>query len=236
VIALAVVAGSVALVVGLGRAAGPRAAGHIFLSGALFFTLGAVATVVRLVGGPGSAPGRPSLRHGCGMVAVGAVMLGLDYVDGWVAVETTRANFRAALDRGQTAAKAGDWARAVDAYSAAVRLDPDSADARRRRGAAYLHLGELDRALADLEVAARLDPADVGVVYNRGVAKAQLGDVTGALADFSEAIRLDPTRARAYQARGEMHARTGNAAGAEADRRRAAELDPALNKGGWLDL
>ena len=147
-----------------------------------------------------------------------------------------RAQFRAAFDRGQSAARDRDWAGAAAAYSEAIRLDPASVDALRRRGSAYLHLGENDRALADLDAAARLAPGDAALVYNRGLARARLGDNAGALADFSEAIRLDPGLARAYQARAVIHARREEMAEAEADWRRAAELDPALNKGAGLDL
>jgi tetratricopeptide (TPR) repeat protein len=225
-----VVIAAVALVAGLGWSAGPRATGIFFLLGAALLLLGACVTAARLV------DGLPSLREGLIAIALGAAILGFDWVDGWMTAETTRAKVRVALDRGQAAAKAGDWAAAADAYSEAIQLDPDNSDALRRRGSAYLHLRENDRALADLDAAGRLRPDDAGTAYNRGLARARLGDATGALADFTEAIRLDPTLARAYQARGTMHARAGNAAQAEADWQRAAELDPALNKGGGLDL
>jgi tetratricopeptide (TPR) repeat protein len=235
--AAAVVAGAVALAVGVGRAAGPRAGGVTFLSGAFFLTLGTAVTAAHLAGiAPATTAAHRSARSGWVGIALGAAMLGLVWVDGWVATESARQKVQVALERGHTAAKAGDWAGAADAYAEAVRLDPDNADALRRRGAAYLHLGEYDRALADLDMAARLTPSDVGVVYNRGLARAQLGDAPGAVADFSEVIRLDPTLARAWYARGNMHAKLGNAVQAEADWRRATELDPALNKGSGLDL
>ena len=234
--ALAVVVGAGALVVVLGRAAGPRAGGHTFLFGVLFLTLGAIAIATRLARLRPAEHGRWSVRAEWGVLVIGAAFLGLDWVDGWVAAETTRANIRAALGRGQTAVKAGDWAGAADAYSEAIRLDPDNADARRRRGAAYLHLGELDRALADLDAAARLAPDDVGVVYNRGLARFHLGDAARGAGRLlgSHPAGPDPGsgvsgpwhRTRAAGKRGS--GRGGLAAG--------GRVGPGPEKGGGLDL
>ena len=226
-------------------AEGHRAAFQ-FALGLGLIVIGAGLTVLRRTasdaflrrhfGEPGAGRMRRARWEGWVAMLAGAAMLGLLYLDRKVEAITAQAQFQAALDRGLTAARTHDWQAAADAYSEAIRLDPASADALRRRGAAYLHLGELDRAVADLDGAARLDPADAGTVYNRGLARARLGDDAGALADFTEAVRLNPGLARAYQARGAVHARRGEAAEAEADWRRAVELDPALNRGGGLDL
>lgn len=232
--AVAVPVGAVALVAGLGWAAGPRVGGSLFVSGAAVLLLGAALTAARLAGARDAPPPAPPfLRSGWAGLLIGAALLGLDAADGRVAAEV---KFQSALSRGQAAAAAGDWAGAADAYSEAVRLDPKSGDALRCRGTAYLHLGRNDQALADLDAAVALVPPNASLVYNRGLARARLGDGEGALADFSEAVRLDPGLARAYKARAAVRVRQGDAAGAEADRRRAAELDPALKRGGGPDL
>jgi tetratricopeptide (TPR) repeat protein len=239
-----VVGGAVAVTIAFARAAGPRASGLQFVFGAMLLFFGALTTAIRLIiarrtPGPPTRPG-PDLNRLCrgGWVGIvlGLAALGLDYVDGRVEEETARAKSRAALDRGQAAAKAGDWTGAADAFSEAVQFDPSSADALRRRAVAYLRLGENERAIADLDAALGLEAGDAKATYNRGLARSRLGDMDGALADFSQAIRLDPNYARAYHARGNMNARAGNAAQAEADWQRAMELDPALNKGTGLDL
>ena len=242
----AILLGSAGFAVLVIRWADTHPTGFQLVLGLTFVALGAGLMVLHLTasdaflhrhfGEPGAGRMRRSLRSGWAGVVLGAAMLGLYYLDRHAKSITAEAQFQVAFDRGRTAAQARDWQSAADAYSEAIRMDPASADALRRRGSAYLHLGEFDRALADLDGAARLDPADAGTVYNRGLARARLGDDAGALADFSEAIRLNPELARAYQARGAVHARRGDADQAEADWRRAVELDPALNKGGGLDL
>ena len=165
---------------------------------------------------------RRALRGGWAGVVLGAAMVGLTTWTARPRRSRPSADSRRPSTAGSPPPGTGTGRAAADAYSEAIRLDPASVDALRRRGSAYLHLGENDRALADLDAAARLAPGDAASVYNRGLARARLGDNAGALADFSEAIRLDPGLARAYQARAVMHARREEMAEAEADWRRAA--------------
>jgi tetratricopeptide (TPR) repeat protein len=222
---------AVAVAAGLAWAAGPRAGGRQFLTGVAVLLLGAAFGSIRLAGIGGPTPeARRLWRGGWIGIVLGLALIGLDFGDGWYERQTLRNNVNVALNRGQEAAKAGEWAAAAAAGSDALRLDPDNVAALRRRAAAYLHLGENEKALADLDAALRLAPDDPATTYNRGLARARLNDNAGALADFTEAIRLNPKLARAYQARSRIHARLGNNAEADADWQRAVELDPALQR------
>lgn len=52
------------------------------------------------------------------------------------------------FDRGIAYEKTGDYDRAIDSYSMAVRLDPYYAEAYRKRGDVYANKGDTDRANA----------------------------------------------------------------------------------------
>lgn len=183
--------------------------------------------------GEPAADQRRFLRGGWVGVLLGAALLGLHYFDRWV---QAKAQFNVAFNRGISAAQARDWQTAAEAFSEAIRLDPNDARPYRHRGAAYLHQAEYDQALADLDEALRLAPDDAHAVYNRGVAYVQKNDLDRALADFGEAIRLNPSFAKAYLARSRVYGKKGDDAHARADQQKATELDPSLEKSGGPSL
>jgi tetratricopeptide (TPR) repeat protein len=210
-----------------------------YVLGVGFLALGLVFTTLQLTlsddflrrhfGEPSAGQMRRAWRGGWVGILLGGAMLGVLYLDRWVQATAAEAQSKAAYNRGLSAAKTGDWQAAVDAFSEAIRLDPNSARAYRNRGVAFLHQGEDDRALEDLGAAIRLDPNDANTFYNRGVTYCRKGDLARALADFTEAIRLNPGYAKAYLARSKVHDRKGDHEQAKADRQKAAELDPALD-------
>lgn len=104
----------------------------------------------------------------------------------------------------------GGFARAVEAYSQAIELDPNYAPAYFYRGLAGIWLEKWQGALADMQQAALLDPAQPfahhvsGLIYMRQEAYAE------AVAAYGRAIELRPDqlsfradRAAAYFALGE---------------------------------
>jgi tetratricopeptide (TPR) repeat protein len=94
--------------------------------------------------------------------------------------------------RGNIYGSKGDLDRAIADLSAAIRLEPDSAEFRSYRGLAYAMKGDLDRAIADYDEAIRLDPMGVGLFDDRGRVYVKKGDLVRAIGDFEEALRLDP--------------------------------------------
>jgi Tfp pilus assembly protein PilF len=67
-------------------------------------------------------------------------------------------DYRALLARGDTALRADQTYVALEAYSGAVALQPDSMLAHLRRAEAYQRRGEVDEAARDFRTAAALDP------------------------------------------------------------------------------
>lgn len=88
------------------------------------------------------------------------IMSVCDKADGASAVasETPPADPRALIQNGDDLKNAGDYARAIVAYSAAVRADPALAEAYNKRGEAWRANGDRRRALADFDAALKVDP------------------------------------------------------------------------------
>src|SRR5215471_18166673 len=137
-----------------------------------------------------------------------------------------RARYSTLMSQGQTDINNGDYDRAIEAFSDAMRLDPKSALAFTNRGVAYERRGDMDRAIADFSEAIRLDPNYALASSNRGIAYARKGDNDRAIADYNEAIRLDPKNALAFADRGIAYGKKGDNDRAIADFNEAIRLDP----------
>jgi tetratricopeptide (TPR) repeat protein len=79
---------------------------------------------------------------------------------------------------------------AIDAFSAAVKCDPNAAKYYSSRGAAYSRLGQSTEAMADLETALKLDPSDGKTYFNRGHLRLRQQNEAGATEDFRRAVEL----------------------------------------------
>jgi tetratricopeptide (TPR) repeat protein len=71
-------------------------------------------------------------------------------------------------NRGNAWDAKGDYDRAIDDFSAAIRLDPNYGIAYSNRGRAWTVLLELDRAIADFNEAIRINPKHANAYFNRG--------------------------------------------------------------------
>jgi tetratricopeptide (TPR) repeat protein len=121
----------------------------------------------------------------------------------------------------------GNYQQAIDNYTQALQLIPDSSTALStylNRGYAYLNLGNWQGAIDDYNRALEIDPNDARAYSERGDARRELGDIQGAIADYTQAINLDPSLAYAYNNRAFVLNRQGDLNGAEADLKKAAEL------------
>ncbi len=87
--------------------------------------------------------------------------------------------------------EAGDTALA--ACSAAIKANPNDAEAFQGRGSAYVRRGENERAIADYNTAIKISP-EFGLPYfNRGLVLESKNQLKEALSDFKRAAELDPT-------------------------------------------
>ena len=95
-----------------------------------------------------------------------------------------------------------DAAEKVRAYTEAIRLYPDYADAFRNRGIALHGMNALDEALENYNQAIRLNASDFHAYQNRSVIRQKKGDTAGAKEDFEKAQRLKVDRAKPLVERG----------------------------------
>jgi len=103
------------------------------------------------------------------------------------------------LKRGESAASAHQYGRAIADYTTAIQLQPDYAEAYNDRGFAYYLKGDVERAIADYTRAIELRP-DYPKAYNsRGVAYMAHGyGASKSVPDFDRAIALKPDFRYAY--------------------------------------
>jgi tetratricopeptide (TPR) repeat protein len=83
------------------------------------------------------------------------------------------------------------YLEARDAFSKAIELKPDYADAWLNRGQSYVYLNQLDQALADFDKADQLEPLDFWARLRRGLVLERLGRWKQALADYSKCMELE---------------------------------------------
>ena len=99
------------------------------------------------------------------------------------------------FDEGVQLVESGEFDKAIDAFTGAIRLNPQYAAAFYNRGTAYLNLCQPQRAIEDLDEAIRLNPREAVVYANRAVVYTLLGDNPRAQQDVDQAVALgiDPT-------------------------------------------
>jgi lipoprotein NlpI len=95
-------------------------------------------------------------------------------------------------NRGNAYQNKGDYARAIQDYDQAIRLNSDSALIFNNRGSAHQHRGDYERAIQDYEQAIRLDPTSARAFNNRGRVNHLKENYAQAIKDYDEAIELDP--------------------------------------------
>jgi len=86
----------------------------------------------------------------------------------------------------------GNYGKAVEDSSRAIRIDPDSAVTYVIRARAYFEMGDMDRAIADSTQAIRRDRNNVGAYSIRGNAYGKKGDMDRAIADWKSILKINP--------------------------------------------
>lgn len=100
---------------------------------------------------------------------------------------------------GITRRATGDYDKAIDYYSSAIRLDPTEAVYYQNRGNLWhKDKRDFDKALADYDEALQLRPMEAKLHTLRGILRREQGHPDDALKSFDEAIRLQPDQGRAY--------------------------------------
>lgn len=80
---------------------------------------------------------------------------------------------------------------AIEAYSRAIKLDPQNASAYRLRGYIYLITGKKEDAVKDLKTSVKIDSLEVWSHYNLALAYMAVKDTVNALASVKRVFELD---------------------------------------------
>ena len=88
--------------------------------------------------------------------------------------------------------EAGDILGAVDAYSAALRIQPDHPGVRSNLGAAYVRLGKYDQAIEQYKAALRADATNPAFRFNLGLAYYKAARLPEAIEAFQAVVSASP--------------------------------------------
>jgi tetratricopeptide (TPR) repeat protein len=122
--------------------------------------------------------------------------------------------YRDLIEQGDRALIQADSFAAVEAFSVAIALKPDSMLGYLKRGEAYRQYGELETALKDLRTASRLDPAATRPLELLGDVEQSLGRYDRAATRYEQYIRIDDRSPRVLYKLALSRLQGGNAVGA----------------------
>jgi tetratricopeptide (TPR) repeat protein len=94
------------------------------------------------------------------------------------------------FERGNQAFEHEDYQDAINNYTEAIRLNPQSIRSYNYRGLARKKLGDLNGAISDFGEAISLNPQVGEAYYNRGAVYEQQGEYQKALTDYAAALRF----------------------------------------------
>jgi tetratricopeptide (TPR) repeat protein len=134
-------------------------------------------------------------------------------------------DYQALLVRGDRALADDQTFGAIEAYSGAVALRPDSMLARLRRGEAYQRRGDLEAAVRDYRAAADLDTTAIRPREELGDALYQLQQYPGAAQAYDNALKIDDRLTRVTSKLSLARYRGGDATAAIALLTRTAPAD-----------
>ena len=87
--------------------------------------------------------------------------------------------------------EAGLYDKAIEAYTKAIYINPNDANAYSMRGSAYNEKGQYDRAIEDFNKAIEINPNDAFAYDMRGFAYFYKGDRGRATEDFNKATAIE---------------------------------------------
>ena len=120
--------------------------------------------------------------------------------------------------------ESGEYAAAINHYSAAIETNPHYADAYINRGIVHDIMDNSDQSIADFTMAIELEPGNSDAYNNLGIAQLSRGDEEKAIQNFDRAIEVDEEFAEPYYNRGVVRLFQGQWADAKVDLTTAQEL------------
>jgi tetratricopeptide (TPR) repeat protein len=151
----------------------------------------------------------------------------------WVDARRER-EFRRLIAVGDAALAGGQTFDAIEAFSGALALKPESMLASLKRGDTYRRRGEYSAALRDLGQAAFLDPAAPRPIELLGDVQTALGQYAAAAAEYQRYLTLDDRASVVLYKLALAHYRNGAAARAVDPLRRAVAIDDRFAEAHYL--
>jgi tetratricopeptide (TPR) repeat protein len=142
------------------------------------------------------------------------------------ALNVTDNNYVAHNNLGERLAQQGEIDKAINHFSAALRIRPDLPWIRNNLGNALVSQRRLDEAITHYSEALRIQPDYVDAHNNLAVALAQMGKLNAATAHYYEALRVRPNSAETHNNLGVTLANLGKIRSAIDHYVRALELEP----------
>lgn len=105
----------------------------------------------------------------------------------------------AALALGKLHSNKKEWDQAEAAFTEAIKLDPNCAEAYHQRAGCLFNVGKIEESLPDFDKAAQFDPKNAEICKNRAFAYLKLVRFDDALADLKHALELDPKHPDQYR-------------------------------------
>jgi tetratricopeptide (TPR) repeat protein len=167
------------------------------------------------------------------VVSVGVAALIAAAVLVWVDARRER-EFRRLLAVGDAALASGQTFNAIEAFSGALTLKPDSMLASLKRGDTYRRRGEFAAALRDLGQAAFLDPAAPRPIELLGDVQAAMGQHEAAASDYQRYLAIDDRAPSVLYKLALAYYRNGMAARATDPLRRAVAIDDQFAEAHYL--
>jgi len=167
------------------------------------------------------------------ILTVAAVAIVAAAVLVWVDARRER-EFRRLIAVGDAALATGQTFDAIEAFSGALALKPQSMLASLKRGDTYRRRGEYAAALRDLGQAAFLDPAAPRPIELLGDVQAALGQYAAAAAEYQRYLTLDDRAPAVLYKLALAHYRNGTAARAVDPLRLAVALDDRFAEAHYL--
>jgi tetratricopeptide (TPR) repeat protein len=143
-------------------------------------------------------------------------------------VQAAEQEYERLMTDGDTAAANGKVFQALEAYSGAIALRPDSMVAHLKRGVTYHRRGELGAAFKDLRTASALDPTATRPLEILGDVSLELGRHERAAERYAAYLAIDDSSARLYYKLGLARYRARDFRAAIEPLQHAVRLDKSL--------
>ena len=130
------------------------------------------------------------------------------------------------FQQGLNCAANEDFDCAIDNYTEAINIQPNSAEPLKLRAAAFYAKGDFEKAIQDYNRAAEINPNDPNIFYGRGVAFFNRADYDRALENYNKALALNSQDEKLFYNRGLAFFSKGVFDRALEDYNRAIELNP----------